>query len=189
MSASPRDMRHRQRPAGRFTKRWLSGALLVVALVAALAYLLPPVRSHSGAGDAVVPSLLTPAILLAVAVRAARRRGRARRRRDGGREWVDLRATNPPIERIAADLRRLLWQHETVVCFGGEAAVSKHLWALETAITRRAVQAARALDVPYPTPPENRGLGRSQLTVLLRALAAAGLVLPPAVRLMMDSQH
>jgi hypothetical protein len=91
---------------------------------------------------------------------------------------------NPPIERVAADLRRLLWQHDLVVRHQDVAAPAKRVWALETAITRRATQAARALEVPYPEPPAYRGLDRPQLHSLLRALADQGLVLPATVGLM-----
>jgi hypothetical protein len=58
------------------------------------------------------------------------------------------------------------------------------LRALQAAITICAIQAARALEVPYPDPPTDAGLDTPQLRRLLLALAAAGLVLPPAVRLL-----
>lgn len=102
----------------------------------------------------------------------------------GGRGRPEPQPAGPPIEHIAADLRRLLWQHDAVVRSGDPPGPAKRLWALETAITRRATQAARALEVPHRSPPEHRGLDRAQLRMLLRALAAAGLALPATVGLM-----
>jgi hypothetical protein len=84
---------------------------------------------------------------------------------------------NTPIELVAADLRRLLRQYDLALRELVPAS-AKRLWALELAITRRATQAAQALEVPHPTPPAYRGLDPHQLGRLLRALAAAGVVLP-----------
>jgi hypothetical protein len=97
----------------------------------------------------------------------------------------------PPIERLAADLRRLLWQHERLTRSPDVAMWSGRLRALEGAISICATQAARALDVPYPDPPAPGGVvHKPQLRRLLRALAAAGLVVPPEVGLLApDPRH
>ena len=85
-----------------------------------------------------------------------------------------------PIEQLAADLRRLLRLHAQL---GGTAHLgtrAQRLWAVEAAIGARAIEAAQALGVPHPVPPADGRLSRDQLGALLRALAAAGLVLPAA---------
>ena len=88
-------------------------------------------------------------------------------------------ARTPPIEKLAADLRRLLWNHDKVPRSADVAMCAGRLRALEGAIAICATQAARSLDVPYPDPPKPGGLDQKpQLRLLLRALAAAGLVLP-----------
>jgi hypothetical protein len=157
----------------------LLGVVLVGVLAGALAVLL------AGGGPAtevaeVVALVLVPAGVLAgglLGVRAARR---AVVRRG---ERTALEATNTPIELVAADLRRLLRQHD--LALRSLVPVSaKHLWALELAITRRATQAAQALEVPHPAPPAYRGLDAPQLGHLLRALAAEGVVLPRTAGLM-----
>ena len=128
--------------------------------------------------------LLSPTLLVATAlysvgaVRAIRDRLTDRRDRD------TPQPANPPIEKLAADLRRLLWHHHRLTQSADVAISALRLWALQAAITICATQAARALDVPYPDPPTDAGLGTPQLRRLLRDLAAAGLVLPPAVRLL-----
>jgi len=91
----------------------------------------------------------------------------------------------PPIEKLAADLRRLLWQHDSVTRSVDVAMYAWRLRALEGAITICATQAARSLDVPHPDPPMPGGfIHKPQLRRLLRSLAAAGLVLPPGVGLL-----
>jgi hypothetical protein len=108
--------------------------------------------------------------------------------------------TGPPIEQLAADLRRLLWQHDTNRQATDELRRrekagdtqtpiiveirARRLRTLEGAITDCATQAARALDVPHPNAPGYGRLDNPQLRRLLRDLAAAGLVLPPAVGLL-----
>ena len=92
--------------------------------------------------------------------------------------------SGPPIERIARDLRRLLWEHDDVVRSDNVMLRTQRLWALEAAISERAIQAARALQVPYGDRPTGPGLNTSQLRRLLRALAAEGLVLPSTVGLL-----
>jgi len=111
-------------------------------------------------------------------IRGLRRRARSRR--------VDpnLQPANPPIEEIAADLRRMLWQHDLFARSNDIPRPAGRLRALEVRMTRRAVQAARALDVAHPDPPAFGGLDTAQLRRLLRDLETEGLVLPPEVGLM-----
>ena len=130
--------------------------------------------------------LLSPTLLVATALYSA---GAIRAIRDRLTDWRDrdcdtLEPDNPPIEKLAADLRRLLWHHDRLTQSADVAISALRLWALQAAITICATQAARALDVPYPDPPTDAGLGTPHLRRLLRDLAAAGLVLPPAVRLL-----
>ena len=66
----------------------------------------------------------------------------------------------------------------------GAASQLRWMQALEAAISARAMQAARALGVPYLDPPAYSGLGIVELRRLLRALAAEGLVLPEEVSLL-----
>ena len=131
--------------------------------------------------------------------------------REVSRRVADRRArrnpqpTSPPIEQLAADLRRLLWRHDTVRRSTDElrrrelpgdtdtpiivAMRARRLWALEGAITDCATMAARALDVPHPAAPAYGGLDKPRLRRLLRDLADAGLVLPPAVGLLASDGH
>jgi hypothetical protein len=138
-------------------------------------------RGAVGAGLLLV---LAPVLLAAVAVRAGRETFASQQASRGLPDRLAPHATNPAIECIAADLRRLLWQHDIVMRSADLVTAARHLWALETAITRRAAQAARALEVPHPSPPEHRGLDRPQLRLLLHALARQGLVIPMTVGLM-----
>jgi hypothetical protein len=180
------DRPRRRRGVPGFCRRHAGGVRLGFAvLVIALGYEL--IRSPAGGRGAVGAILLlviAPALVARAAVRAGHRTSASRE--DG----IDLpdplvpHPANPPIERIAADLRRLLRQHDLVLRSADMVTAARHLWALETAITRRAAQAARALEVPYPSPPEHRGLDRPQLRLLLRALANHGLVIPMTVGLM-----
>ena len=157
----------------------LLGAVLVGVLAGALAVL------FAGGGPAtevteVVALALVPAGVLAGGVLGVRAARRAVVRRG---DRTALEPTNTPIELVAADLRRLLRQHD--LALRSLVPVSaKRLWALELAITRRATQAAQALEVPHPAPPAYRGLDAPQLGHLLRALAAEGVVLPRTAGLM-----
>jgi hypothetical protein len=90
----------------------------------------------------------------------------------------------PPIERIAADLRRLLWDHDRILRSNDYPRRELRVSALERAISHCAAQAARGLDVPCPPTPEDGRFAKPELRRLLRALAAAGLVLPSAVELL-----
>ncbi len=87
----------------------------------------------------------------------------------------------PPIEQLAADLRRLLRLHGQLAASAHSAFCAHRLWAVEAAIGTRAVEAATALEVPHPHPDLAASLTRTQLSTLLTALAAAGLVLPARV--------
>jgi hypothetical protein len=86
-----------------------------------------------------------------------------------------------PIEQLAADLRRLLRLHEELTASAHLALRAHRLWAVEAAIGARAVEAARALEVPHREPAPTEMLTRSELALLLRALTEAGLVLPTSV--------
>jgi hypothetical protein len=92
--------------------------------------------------------------------------------------------THPPIERLAADLRRLLQRHEEVVRSTELAMRAHRIRAVEGAISSCATEAAAALGVSCP---QHRPLGvlpQREIRRLLRALADAGLVLPPAIGLL-----
>ena len=87
----------------------------------------------------------------------------------------------PPIEQLAADLRRLLRLHGTMTAGAHHAIRANRLWAIEAAISVRAVEAAKALDVPHREPVKPDALSRDELAALLYALGDAGLVLPAKV--------
>lgn len=84
----------------------------------------------------------------------------------------------PPLERTAADLRRLMAEHEKVRRSPELAVRARHLAALEGAITDCAVDAARALGLPAPERSGREALPRARLRRLLGDLVDAGLVLP-----------
>jgi len=86
-----------------------------------------------------------------------------------------------PIERLAADLRRLLRLHDELTRSAHIAIRAHRLWAIEAAISVRAVEAAQALDVPHREPGPDSPLSRTELGRLLHALVDAGLVLPTTV--------
>jgi len=87
----------------------------------------------------------------------------------------------PPIEQLAADLRRLLRLHGELTASAVLAMRAHRLWAVEAAIAVRAVEAARALGVPHREPDVPGALSRDELLALLTALASSGLVLPAKV--------
>jgi hypothetical protein len=87
----------------------------------------------------------------------------------------------PPIEQLAADLRRLLRLHDGLTVSAHHAIRAHRLWAVEAAIGMRAIEAARALELPHREPAMPGELTCRELHELLRALADAGLVLPTAV--------
>src|SRR5438132_9404685 len=131
-----------------------------------------------------IPTLAVAAVLnLPRGVRAVRRVV-ANRKVD-----TTLQSSRSPIEQLAADLRRLLQQHETLRRSTGVAMRGRHLLALEGAITDCAIEAASALDLPAPDRPAHGGLAPPELRRLLPSLANAGLVLPPAVGLLAADGH
>lgn len=83
-----------------------------------------------------------------------------------------------PIEQLAADLRRLLHQHDNLRRSTGVAMKAHRLLALEAAVADRATETASALGVPCPERDARRTLSRPDLRRLLSDLGAAGLVLP-----------
>jgi hypothetical protein len=87
----------------------------------------------------------------------------------------------PPIEQLAADLRRLLRLHGELTASAHLAMRAHRLWAIEAAISVRAVEAARALGVAHREPDAPGALGRWELLALLTDLTSAGLILPPKV--------
>jgi hypothetical protein len=87
----------------------------------------------------------------------------------------------PPIEQLAADLRRLLRLHESLTVSAHLAMRAHRLWAVEAAIGMRAIEAARALEIPHREPDVPGALTRHELLQLLTALSSAGLVLPAKV--------
>jgi len=87
----------------------------------------------------------------------------------------------PPIEQLAADLRRLLRLHGSLTASAHIAMRAHRLWAVEAAIAVRAVEAARALGIAHPEPAVPGDLHRDEIVALLRALSASGLVLPAQV--------
>ena len=89
--------------------------------------------------------------------------------------------TGPPIERLAADLRRLMHEHDVVHRSAAAPMRIHHLGALEGAIGDCARQAARALGLPRPA---GGSLPTPELRRLLRSLADAGLVLPSGAGLL-----
>ena len=113
------------------------------------------------------------AVLLPRAVRAARRRLAAP---------PPPAAAGPPLERVAADLRRLLAEHAQVTGSPQLPARGRRLQALEAALTDRAVEAARALELEVPPRPAGAGLPVATLRALLVELARSGVVLPDVER-------
>jgi CRP-like cAMP-binding protein len=93
----------------------------------------------------------------------------------------EAQPVGPPIEQLAADLRRLLRLHEELTRSAHIAMLAHRLWAVEAAIGTRAVEAARALGVPHREPAQLEMLTRGELTRLLQELSRAGLVLPSPV--------
>jgi hypothetical protein len=103
-----------------------------------------------------------------------------------GDRWASMRPQppvplGPPIEQLAADLRRLLRLHGEIIASAHLAMRAHRLWAVEGAIGTRAIEAARALGIPHPEVEGHDTLSRQQLHDVLTALAAAGLVLPAKV--------
>lgn len=124
--------------------------------------------------------ILAPTLIGAMAVTAPRWCGAI------ARAWPDRKShepepAGPPIEQLAVDLRRLLRLHAELTAGAHHAIRANRLWAVEAAISVRAVEAARALDVPHREPETPETLRRDELAALLYALGDAGLVLPAKV--------
>lgn len=119
--------------------------------------------------------LLTPS-LVAGTVLWAPRLLRALRRRVRRRD--ELHVVGPPLERTAADLRRLLAEHEQVRRSPQLAVRSRRLAALEGALTDCALDAARALELPAPARTGRDPLPRDELRRLLGDLSRSGVLLP-----------
>ena len=105
-------------------------------------------------------------------------RGEVRRRRAAR---AGLRPVGPPLEAVAADLRRLLRERQALRVSPDVAVRGARVRALDLAVTDCAVLAARALSVPVPERDGRGALPPPALERLLAALAAAGLVLPPGL--------
>jgi hypothetical protein len=138
-------------------------------------------RFASGSGTVSVGGVVILALspTLAFGMGCCVNRGiRAARRIRRRREKRAMRPVNPPIEQIAADLRRMLRAHDGIVRTRHIATTDRRVRALEAAISTSAVQAALALEVSHPSPVPYSGLETSQLRRLLQALRAEGLVLP-----------
>jgi len=88
------------------------------------------------------------------------------------------RPSRPPIERLAADLRRLVIRYDGVRRSPQLAMRAHHLWALEAAIADCACAAADSLGVAHAPRPAHGRLPPAELHRLLRDLAEAGLVMP-----------
>ena len=73
------------------------------------------------------------------------------------RPATDAQPIGPPIEQLAADLRRLLQRHDDLKRSTAVAMRAQKLRATEAAITDCAIDAARALDLPCPEEPGQRG--------------------------------
>ncbi len=126
----------------------------------------------------IVLTMLLPTLLVWAGLNATRC-FRAVRRLVGARGVAAIpQPTHAPIEQLAADLQRLLQQHETQRRSTVHAMRVRRLAALEAAIADCATEAASALGVPCPEGRRPGGMAKRELRRLLRALADAGLVLP-----------
>lgn len=181
-----------RRPCARWrlAARVLVGAIALVAvLVGGAAIILLFTGSSVPVAVIVTTSqivlvILAPTLFFGTVFWAPRAIEAARRLIANRRAERNPQPIGPPIEQLAADLRRLLWEHDRFERSREFPMQARRLWGLEAAITDCATQAARALDVPHPDRPAVVGLGRSQLRQLLQALAAEGLALPPTVGLL-----
>ena len=129
--------------------------------------------------------VLLSAALLSAAIHFVPRGVRAVRRLIENQRVRRLpQPTNPPIEQIAADLRRLLREHDASY---GRRAARRAVGACRIGSRDHRSCAAGGACARCAAPcPVGRtaGLSRQQLCKLLRALATEGLVLPTAVGLL-----
>jgi hypothetical protein len=124
--------------------------------------------------------IITPTLIGGIVITAPRWCGAIARAwpERGSRE---PKPVGPPIQQLALDLRRLLRLHAELTASAHLAMRAHRLWAIEAAIAVRAIEAARALDVPHREPERPGALTRDELCALLYALGDAGLVLPAKV--------
>ncbi len=87
--------------------------------------------------------------------------------------------SGPAIEEIAADLGRLLREHDMFARSNFTPIRGWRLRLLEAAITARATQAANVLGLPDSERPAYGSFDNARLSRLLRDLAIGGFVLPP----------
>jgi hypothetical protein len=133
--------------------------------------------------------MVSPTLLVAGALCAPRTLRAARRLAAERRPAADPQPTCPPIEQLAADLRRLLQRHGDLKRSTTIAMRGQKLRATEAAITDCAVDAARALELAYPQRPAHTALALPELRRLLWALEGAGLVLQPLVSQFAAGEH
>lgn len=153
-------------------------ALLAIGLGISWVVLLLFAVRHPAFRVAAAALLVAIAGCAALDVAAAQLRSARNRRLSAA-----LQPAGPPIEEIAATLRQLLWDHDELLRSPERAGPAGRLRWLEKRIGDRAIQAARAIDVPHPNRPVG-GYSRPQLGRLLHELTCAGLVLPRSVVLL-----
>jgi hypothetical protein len=190
----------------RFAARHLVGVLLLLALPIVVAVVTRLLASTTMPGAGVIRTgeivllMLSPTLLFGAAVCGPRMVRATARFFTDRRTRRSPQPTSRPIEQLAADLRRMLWQHDAVSqstdelsrrAMPGDADTpifvamrARRLYTLEGAIADCATQVARALDVPGPHVPAYGGLDQPRLRRLLRDLVSAGLVLPPGTGLL-----
>lgn len=127
-----------------------------------------------------VPTVLLLAVVRGRAIRTAVVDLMDRRRRKRRGPWTDA----PPIEQLATDLRRLLRQHDVILASNDGTLRGRKLQAIDLAIANCARDACLALDVPCALGPPAGATVPRGLRRTLRALADAGLVLPPTADLL-----
>jgi hypothetical protein len=106
--------------------------------------------------------VITPTLIGGVVISAPRWCGAL------ARAWPERRRRGPepiglPIQQLAADLRRLLRLHAELTESAHLAIRAHRIWAIEAAIGVRAVEAARALEVPHREPEPPGTLSRDEL--------------------------
>jgi hypothetical protein len=143
----------------------------------------------AGQVSGIVVIMLLPTLIVGALVylpRVLRAMHAAAERRARPQEPIPAHA---PIEQLAADLRRLLGQHETLRTSTGLVMRAHRLFALEAAIADRATEAAAAIGLSYPNRSPGQALSKPDLRGLLHALSDAGLVLPPTSILLGADGH
>ena len=114
---------------------------------------------------------------------------RRMRRRRASKADAALTPPRPPIEHVAADLRRLLGRHEALMRSTEVAVRGQKRIALEAAISDCACEAAEALEVPCPARSGRAALPTAELRRLLHGLAASGLVIEPLTGVFAADDH